>query len=129
MNTGFHYELADTHGADLRRDAELARQARAARQPRDPAGRPRRRRAWLIGTAATASLLATGAGYASALGPSSGGQPWTPNDCIRLNGGDYNACNVGNSGRGDASYLPVFATGRGGQQLHDCRPTRLEHDC
>ena len=26
---------------------------------------------------------------------------YTPNDCIRLNHGDFNACNVGNSGRGD----------------------------
>lgn len=32
---------------------------------------------------------------------------WTPNDCIRRNGGDYNACNVGNSGRGDLPYLPA----------------------
>ena len=31
----------------------------------------------------------------------------TPNDCIRLNGGDYNACNVGHSGRGDLPYRPV----------------------
>lgn len=31
----------------------------------------------------------------------------TPNECIRINGGDYNACNVGNSGRGDLPYLPV----------------------
>jgi hypothetical protein len=28
----------------------------------------------------------------------------TPNRCIRLNAGDYNACNVGNSGRGDLPY-------------------------
>jgi roadblock/LC7 domain-containing protein len=34
-------------------------------------------------------------------------RPLTPNDCIRLNGGDYNACNVGNSGRGDLPYQPV----------------------
>ena len=33
--------------------------------------------------------------------------PLTPNDCIRLNGGDYNACNVGNGGRGDLPYRPV----------------------
>jgi hypothetical protein len=31
----------------------------------------------------------------------------TPNECIRINGGDYNACNVGNSGRGDLPYKPV----------------------
>ncbi len=33
--------------------------------------------------------------------------PTTPNQCITLNGGDYNACNVGNSGRGDLPYRPV----------------------
>jgi len=31
----------------------------------------------------------------------------TPDDCIRVNGGDYNACNVGNSGRGDLPYRPA----------------------
>jgi roadblock/LC7 domain-containing protein len=34
---------------------------------------------------------------------------WTPNDCVRANGGDYAACNVGNSGRGDLPYLVVRA--------------------
>lgn len=34
---------------------------------------------------------------------------WTPNDCVRANGGDYVACNVGNSGRGDLPYLVVRA--------------------
>jgi hypothetical protein len=28
----------------------------------------------------------------------------TPNDCIRRNGGDWNACNVGNSGQGDPPF-------------------------
>ena len=31
--------------------------------------------------------------------------PSTPNSCIIANGGDWNACNVGNSGQGDLSYL------------------------
>lgn len=35
---------------------------------------------------------------------------WTPNDCIRVNHGDFNACNVGNSGGGDRPYLPVRGT-------------------
>jgi hypothetical protein len=30
----------------------------------------------------------------------------TPNACITVNGGDWNACNVGNSGRGDLPYAP-----------------------
>jgi Ni,Fe-hydrogenase III small subunit len=34
--------------------------------------------------------------------------PVTPNSCITVNGGDYNACNVGNSGRGDLPYGPVM---------------------
>ena len=32
--------------------------------------------------------------------------PSTPNACITVNGGDWNACNVGNSGRGDLPYQP-----------------------
>ena len=34
--------------------------------------------------------------------------PITPTSCIELNHGDWNACNVGNSGRGDLPYRPVF---------------------
>jgi len=33
-------------------------------------------------------------------------RPSTPNACITVNGGDWNACNVGNSGRGDLPYQP-----------------------
>ena len=33
----------------------------------------------------------------------------TPNSCITANGGDWNACNVGNSGRGDLPYRPAVA--------------------
>jgi hypothetical protein len=29
----------------------------------------------------------------------------TPSACIVMNGGDFKACNVGNSGRGDLPYL------------------------
>jgi hypothetical protein len=36
-------------------------------------------------------------------------EPVTPNECILLNGGDHNACNVDNSGRGDLPYLPAPA--------------------
>ena len=31
----------------------------------------------------------------------------TPNSCITANGGDWNACNVGNSGQGDLPYRPA----------------------
>jgi hypothetical protein len=34
-------------------------------------------------------------------------RPATPDSCIRSNRGDYNACNVGNRGRGDVPYRPV----------------------
>jgi hypothetical protein len=64
---------------------------------------------------ATTLLAATTAGALLTATSSSGSTPahprststsrtWSPNDCIRLNGGDYNACNVGNSGRGDLPY-------------------------
>ena len=33
----------------------------------------------------------------------------TPNSCIELNKGDWNACNVGNSGAGDKPYRAVGA--------------------
>jgi hypothetical protein len=35
----------------------------------------------------------------------------TPDQCIQLNGGDWNACNVGNSGTGERQYLPVRDSG------------------
>jgi hypothetical protein len=37
---------------------------------------------------------------------SNAGHPNTPDSCIERNHGDWNACNVGNSGRGDRPYLP-----------------------
>jgi hypothetical protein len=33
--------------------------------------------------------------------------PSTPDSCIGVNRGDWNACNVGNSGRGDLPYQPL----------------------
>jgi hypothetical protein len=36
--------------------------------------------------------------------------PHTPNSCVERNQGDWNACNVGNSGRGDLPYKPVMET-------------------
>lgn len=33
----------------------------------------------------------------------------SPNRCIEINRGDWNACNVGNSGRGDLPYRVVRA--------------------
>jgi hypothetical protein len=60
--------------------------------------------------AAVAALAAAGTGYTTASAASAATpnrQPETPNQCIRLNGGDYNACNVGNSSRGDVPYRPL----------------------
>lgn len=59
-----------------------------------------------IVTATVATALVSGsvaAGVASSPATPTRG---TPNQCIRRNGGDYNACNVGNSGRGDLPYQP-----------------------
>jgi hypothetical protein len=36
----------------------------------------------------------------------------SPSRCIQANGGDWNACNVGNSGRGDLPYRVVARAGR-----------------
>jgi hypothetical protein len=33
----------------------------------------------------------------------------TPASCVVINDGDWTACNVGHSGRGDLPYLPVQA--------------------
>ena len=53
--------------------------------------------------AATIALASCGVASAAA----SASSPSTPNDCIRINGGDYNACNVGNSGAGDLPYRTI----------------------
>jgi hypothetical protein len=63
-----------------------------------------------IGTtlAAVAAVLVLGAAPSLASTPARESQkPATPNACIKLNHGDFNACNVGNSGRGDLPYRPV----------------------
>ena len=57
--------------------------------------------------AAVAALAAAGTAYATASAASPNRQPNTPSQCIKLNGGDYTACNVGNSGRGDLPYRPL----------------------
>ncbi len=57
--------------------------------------------------AAVAALAAAGTAYATASAATPNRQPRTPNQCIRLNHGDYNACNVGNSGGGDLPYRPL----------------------
>lgn len=57
---------------------------------------------------ALAAVLVFGAAPSLA-SPTPKGTPrsTTPNSCIDLNHGDWNACNVGNSGRGDLPYRPV----------------------
>lgn len=57
--------------------------------------------------AALAAVATAGAVYSNAEAKAPNRQPNTPNQCIRLNHGDYNACNVGNSGRGDLPYRVV----------------------
>jgi hypothetical protein len=72
--------------------------------------------ATIVATASTAAALATVSSTGATPPPpgpasSTTSRPWTPNDCIRLNHGDFNACNVGNSGRGDLPYRPVDTSG------------------
>ena len=56
-----------------------------------------------------AALLATAAGTAATVTAHASDTPTpnTPTRCIQVNGGDYNACNVGASGRGDLRYRNV----------------------
>jgi roadblock/LC7 domain-containing protein len=59
---------------------------------------------------ATVLIAATGGGAAvaaSAGTPSTTPAPYAPNRCIAINGGDWNACNVGNSGAGNLPYRVV----------------------
>jgi hypothetical protein len=57
---------------------------------------------YIVGFVIAVTLATTSAGgIAAARGPS------TPNACIAANGGDWNACNVGNSGRGDLPYRQI----------------------
>ena len=51
-----------------------------------------------IGSAAGAAALPTAAAASAA----------TPDTCIMVNGGDWNACNVGNVGRGGVPYPPAL---------------------
>jgi hypothetical protein len=57
---------------------------------------------------AVAAVVVYGAAPSLASTPARAGQqPATPNSCIEANNGDFNACNVGNSGRGDLPYSPI----------------------
>jgi hypothetical protein len=49
-------------------------------------------------------VLAFGAAPSLASPRSGTVRPSTPDSCIERNHGDWNACNVGNSGRGDRPY-------------------------
>jgi roadblock/LC7 domain-containing protein len=62
-------------------------------------GRWRRRIA-----ATVAAVAAAGTAYTTAGAATPNRQPATPSQCILLNGGDYNACNVGHTGSGDQPY-------------------------
>jgi hypothetical protein len=65
-----------------------------------------------LAVTATLALASGGLAASSSSNPSHRPAPTTaisrpgntPDECIRLNAGDYNACNVGNSGRGDLPY-------------------------
>jgi hypothetical protein len=57
--------------------------------------------AWVVGAVVVPGAVAQAATETS-----------TPNDCIAMNGGDFKACNVGNSGRGDLPYLTPHSVAR-----------------
>ena len=56
-----------------------------------------------------AGVLTIGAAGAAAAPAAAAASAATPDTCIAVNGGDWNACNVGNSGRGDLPYVSVPA--------------------
>jgi hypothetical protein len=59
----------------------------------------------------TLTLLAFGAcamSAATAAPMAAAASAGTPDTCIHMNGGDWNACDVGNAGRGDVPYVPVL---------------------
>jgi hypothetical protein len=60
--------------------------------------------------AAVAAVAVAGSVYTTAEAATPNRQPNTPSQCIGLNHGDYNACNVGNSGSGDLPYRRVANT-------------------
>ncbi|MDX6228901.1 MAG: hypothetical protein QOI76_2291 [Frankiales bacterium] len=59
-------------------------------------------------TAAVVALFGLAPSLASA-SPGDTPRTDTPNSCIARNQGDWNACNVGNSGSGAAPYKPFSA--------------------
>jgi hypothetical protein len=61
-------------------------------------------RAWLEAGAALGVVVSPGLALQSLAEASA-----TPDSCIEVDDGDWDACNVGNSGRGDLPYLPVQA--------------------
>ena len=60
--------------------------------------------------ATVVAVAAAGAAYTTAQAATPTRQGNAPSQCIRLNHGDYNACNVGDSGRGDLPYHHVAST-------------------
>ncbi|HSS56073.1 MAG TPA: hypothetical protein VLK79_15610 [Gaiellales bacterium] len=54
-----------------------------------------------------AGILAIGAAGTAAASTAAAASAESPNTCISMNGGDWNACNVGNAGRGDLAYVPL----------------------
>jgi hypothetical protein len=56
--------------------------------------------------AMVAGALAIGAAASTAAATAAPLSAGSPDTCISMNGGDWNACNVGNAGRGDLPYVP-----------------------
>ena len=62
------------------------------------------------GAAALAAVAIAGATATTAFAATPNRPAHTPSQCILLNHGDYNACNVGNSGGGNLPYRAVGST-------------------
>jgi len=62
------------------------------------------RRVWVSAGAGLGVIVSPGLAESAALAASA-----TPDSCIEVNDGDWKACNVGHSGRGDLAYLSVQA--------------------
>jgi hypothetical protein len=118
MYQAFNADITRMRSLDLHREADEARLVRAARDQGRSSRRqqPRRLEIGLSRIAskkvvvAAALVVCASGGVAAATAAASPSTAGTPNSCITLNGGDYNACNVGNSGRGDLPYQPVHVS-------------------
>jgi roadblock/LC7 domain-containing protein len=96
----FTTAAAKQHRSDLMSDARLM----------SPGHRVIHAKKLAIATAfATLTIGGIATATASPWQSGPGGPHQPANQCIRLNGGDYTTCNVGNRGSGNTPYQPMHA--------------------